>query len=162
MIPPSRMPEIVFLDRTDYSEVWEGDEIQRAITFYDKNGNHYVSENQYVCSLSVEELVREYAAGNLDDKIEYHTSCDVGELRKNYQKLYRLGKNKKLDIVHPEMMPDVQDINVNWYGIYYNRAGQLEVIHIHERTRDTHCYANDKRANEIYEWYIGTFQKKKK
>lgn len=155
---PSQMPDIVFFNCIDYSETAEDGDVQSAITFYDKNGNHYTSEDSYVCSLNIDELVKEYAAGNLDDKIKFHTTCDVNELFENYQKLCELSKNEEFEIIYPEYGPDVLANRETWYGVYYDKAGRVQSILIHEKNAHGNHQANDERANEIYRWYIGTFQ----
>lgn len=154
----SQMPDIVFLDCTDYSETAEAGDIQSAITFYDKNGNHYTSDDPYVCSLYYDELVKEYAAGNLKDKITFHTSCDVSELYENYKKLCEVSTNKDCEIIYPETFPEVLSNRIFWYGFYYDGSGELQVLKIHESGAGGHYETNDERANEIYNWYIGTFQ----
>lgn len=86
---PSQMPDIVFFDIIDYKASAPDGEYESAMTFYDKNGNHYVTDaayGSYICGLKYEELISEYAAGNLDDKITLHTSCDVNELFENSRK----------------------------------------------------------------------------
>ena len=82
----SQMPEIVLLNTITYAEVSAG-EPQSAITFYDKEGNHYTSDDEYVCSLTFERLAQEFLNGTIDDKISYHTSCDPEEILDNYNKL---------------------------------------------------------------------------
>lgn len=159
---PSQMPDIVFMNIADYTEIAQEGEMQYAITFYDKNGNHYVSDDSYgsyICSLQYEELVSQYAAGELDDKIILHTTCDVNELFENYKKLCEVSQNKEYEILYPEAVPAVESIKIKWYGLYYDKSGELHVLEIHEKQYGMDFEANDERANEIYDWYIGTFQK---
>ena len=159
---PSQMPDIVFMSIVDYTEIMQEGEMQYAITFYDKNGNHYVSDDSYgsyICGLQYEELVGQYAAGELDDKIILHTTCDVDELFENYKKLCEVSQNKDYEILYPEAVPAVESIKIKWYGLYYDKSGELHVLEIHEKQYGMDFEANDERANEIYDWYIGTFQK---
>lgn len=159
---PSQMPDIVFMNICDYTEISEEGDEQYAITFYDKNGNHYVSDDSYgsyICSLKYEELISEYAAGNLDDKITFHTTCDVNELFENYRKLCEVSKNEDYEILYPEAVPAVESIKIKWYGLYYDKKGELHTLQIHEKRYGEDFESNDERANEIYNWYIGTFQK---
>lgn len=159
---PSQMPDIVFFNIINYKASAPDGEYESAMTFYDKNGNHYVSDNSYgsyICGLKYEELISEYAAGNLDDKITFHTTCDVNELFENYQKLCELSHNKDYEILYPEAVPAVEANEEFWYGLYYDKAGELHAWKIHERGAGGDYEANDERANEIYNWYIGTFQK---
>lgn len=155
---PSQMPDIVFMDIIDYTETAQEGDNQFAITFYDKNGNHYTSNDAYVCGLKYEELVTEYAAGNLKDKITFHTTCDVDELFENYQKLCEVSENKEFEIIYPEAIPTVQANRISWYGIYYDKDGEMQIQKIQESGAGGRYEANDEQANEIYNWYIGTFQ----
>lgn len=158
---PSEMPEIVFLNENDYRDVAEDGGKLCAITFYDKFGNHYISEDPYVCGLPYAEMVKEYAAGNLDDKIEYHMSCEVDEIFENYKKLCQLSRSKKLGMDYPEQVPQVETHRGYWYGLYYDKNGEIQTILLHEYGMGTDYYANDERANEIYEWYLSTFKRYK-
>ncbi len=153
-----QMPDIVFYNYVDYLETAEEGGVQSAMTFYDKNGNHYTSTDPYVCSLYLDKLVKEYAEGTLDDKIEFHTICDVDELYENYEKLCEVSRNKELEIIYPEYGPTVLANRQTWYGAYYDAEGELQSILLHEKNAHGNHEANDERANEIYEWYIGTFQ----
>ena len=156
------MPDIVFMNIVDYTEIAQEGEMQHAITFYDKSGNHYVSDDSYgsyICGLQYEELLGQYAAGELDDKIILHTTCDVDELFENYKKLCEVSQNKEYEILYPEAVPAVESIKIKWYGLYYDKSGELHVLEIHEKQYGMDFEANDERANEIYDWYIGTFQK---
>ena len=154
----SSLPDIVFLNTVDYAETTSEGEPQSAITFYDKSGNHYVSTDEYVCSLHFEQLVREYAQGKLADKISFHTSCDTEGLEGNYNKLCELSEDE-FEIVQPMEGPDVVANYEAWYGLYYDKDGKIQSIMLHERDGHGDHYADDERANEIYEWYNSTFQK---
>ena len=110
------MPEIVFMNTVDYND---GKGVS-AITFYDRLGNHYISEDEAVCHMSYKELVTEYAAGNLEGKIELHTSCEVQELYANYEKLCEAVAAGDCEIECPEALPDVESNICNWSGLYYN------------------------------------------
>ena len=56
---PAEIPEIVFL-RTYDPNVDGG---IYSCDFYDKNGDHYITTDPYVCGLTVSDLIAEYAAG---------------------------------------------------------------------------------------------------
>ncbi len=152
------MPDIVFMNIITYSE-YSKTEKDSAITFYDKNGNHYTSDDQTVCSLSFEDLQKKYADGELKDKIKLHSSCDVNELNENFQKLLELSNNKKLEIIYPEVFPDVEADRFAWYGFYYDDKDKLQYLILHKREYTIDLNANDEKANEIYQWYISTFKK---
>ena len=150
------MPDIVFLNTVD-PNTGDGTGIS-GMTFYDKNGNHYISTDEEVCQMGYARLVSEFASGNLSDKVELHTSCNIDELLENYQKLCEVAQNSEYSIVYPEAMPTVDAEICSWYGLYYDENGELRSLTIHKKERLSHLYANDERANEIYDWYLGTFQ----
>lgn len=87
-----------------------------------------------------------------------YNTCDVNELFENYQKLCELSNNKDYEILYPEAVPAVEANEEFWYGFYYDKAGELQALRIHERGAGGNYEANDERANEIYNWYIGTFR----
>ena len=123
------VPDIVFMNTIKFL-THDTENLDSALTFYDREGNHYVSSDQYVCSLSIEQLIKEYSEGKISDKISYHMSCDKDELIENYQKLSKI-----------------------------NKDGNIQVLTIHEKDAHGNSFADDDRINEIYEWYIGTFKK---
>lgn len=58
---PSQMPDIVFLNIIDYKASAPDGEYESAMTFYDKNGNHYVTDaayGSYICGLKYYTLKR--------------------------------------------------------------------------------------------------------
>lgn len=155
---PAQMPGIVFIVDYYYKTL-PATQNQYAIRFYDKNGNYYGTDNREVCGMSFEELVKAFENGELDGKITcYSHTCDADELFTNYQKLCEVSKNNELDIVYPQAVSAVEEDLIQWYGLYYDREGEFQQIMIHEDEEES-FYTNDKQANEIYEWYEGTFQK---
>ena len=157
---PSQMPSIVFIVDCDYSRILPSDPNPYEICIYDKNGNYYGTDNREVCKMLFEELVKAFENGDLEDKItRYSRTCDVNELFENYQKLCEVSGNEELQIIYPEQIPAVEAAQVWCYGFYYDKKGKLQNLIIHEEGCLTDFYTNDKQANEIYEWYEGTFQK---
>lgn len=150
------LPDIVFINTITYEQTSEEEEPKVALTFYDKSGNHYVSTDEYVCSLNFEQLIQEYAKGDISDKISFHTSCDRNELIENYNKLCKLNRDG-FEIVHPEFGPEVLANYEVWYGLCYNQSGNVQSVILHERNEHGEHYADNDQVNEIYEWYIGTF-----
>lgn len=153
---PSQMPGIVFVKTWQYEPNYDWE----TIGFYDRNGQFYTSDNQEVCSMRLRELVRAYEAGELEGKIKRSwRTCDADELFENYRKLCEVSKNEAVKIVYPDVdvgMPAVLDDIIEWYGIYYDKGGELQAICIHRRNiRDYDT--NNEQANEIYAWYEGTF-----
>ncbi len=123
-----KMPAIVFLKKIyyyDYTNKQEDNDYEMLV-FCDDKGNYYTSKNAYVCSLSIEELVKEYEQGNLNDKIKLFSSCDVDELKLNYKKLIKVAKNKKFKLVYPhEQIKEVlsKETIKEFYGIYTTSKG---------------------------------------
>ena len=155
---PSQMPDIVFIKEYDYTDVFnEYDDVQYRTEFFDKQGNYYVTFDPYVYFLSYDELIKEFVEGKLDDKIQFTRSCDVDALFENYQKLCKVSRNKDYKIVHPEVVPAVETEKLYYYGLYYNKKGEIRSILFHEYGPE-HFEANDELANEIYEWYLHPFE----
>ncbi len=147
-------PEIVFMCMINYSQVASGGDTLYAITFFDKNGNQYSSEDASVYELGYEELVAEYAEGNLDGKVELFNTCDINSLMEKYETLEEIALNDEYEIVYPDYDLEVDSIIINWYGILYDRDGELICIKLHCKDGNGDHYSKDDRANEIYEWYI--------
>lgn len=146
----SDMPDIVFKVCTSFNQ-YENDD-GCLLTFIDKNGNYYFSDYSEIFFLSNEELIESLKSG--DDRItKLSVSCDADELSENYKKLLKVAANKKYELAYPEALPDVEADSTTWYGLYYDKDGNLSSLPIHAKERMTGINANDDRANEIYEWY---------
>ncbi len=151
---PAEIPDIVFLrtfDPNDDSGLYSCD-------FYDKNGDHYITTDPYVCGLTVREILTEYAAGELDDMITLHTSCDKEEMTENYVKMYRAARGGNCGLAYPNEVPTVEAERTFLYGIYYDESGEVKTLPIHAEEYLTQIYSADKRLNEVYDWFIGTFR----
>jgi len=153
----SGLPDIVFVYDITYHDRYDDEAPKFTMGFYDKNGNYYTSTDEYVCTLRFEQLVQEYAEGKLSDKINLQTICNTEGLLENYNKLRKLNKDR-FGIVYPETVYDVITNTESWYGLYYDKDGNLQSLLLHQRDVLGEYYASDKRANEIYEWYLGTFE----
>lgn len=148
----SDMPDIVFKVCTSYNRYEHDDSC--LLTFIDKNGNYYSSDYSEIFFLSNEELIETLKSG--DERItKLSVSCDADELSENYKKLLKVAAKKKYKLVYPEALPDVEADSTTWYGLYYDKDGNLSSLPIHAKERLTGINANDDRANEIYEWYSG-------
>ncbi len=158
----AEMPDIVFTVRYIYNRYGndfdESSEQGRyLLTFLDKNGNYYSSDHSDIFGLSDEELIEELKSG--DERItKSSATCDIDELRENFDKLLKIAENKEYGLVYPEVVPSVEYDHITWYGLYYDKDGDLLSLPIHER-KQTEIDANDDRANEIYEWYVGAAKK---
>lgn len=151
-----QIPEIVFMCFTDYSDLisfpYTPDPLYK-MTFLDKNGNLYFTDNPYVCKLKYKELVTEYEAGNLEGKIEFRTSCDENVLAEKYKELLKVAANKEYEIVYPELIPEVVDVRIHWYGIFYDKDGEPHFIDLHRKEYSINLDSNDETANALYKWY---------
>lgn len=147
----SDMPDIVFKVCTSYNQYEHDDGF--LLTFIDKNGNYCFSDYSEIFFLSNEELIESLNLG--DERItKLSKSCDTDELSDNYKKLLKVAANEDYELEYPEVVPAVEYDHITWYGLYYDKDGNLSSILIHGH-RETEIYANDDRANEIYEWHSG-------
>lgn len=159
------LPAIIFLVRSDISDVYDPEEIERqniavkSFGFYDKDGNYYTSANPDLNALDNKTLVAEYNAGNLTDKLICTKSCDADALAEQYAKLRKICRKKQIEIVYPESVPSVQAERVVWYGLYYDRNGDVQYQIIHEKGRMTDFDTDNDTINEIYDWVAGTLKK---
>lgn len=158
----AEMPDIVFTVRYVYNRYGndfdESSEQGRyLLTFIDKNGNYYSSDYNDIFGLSDEELIEALKSGD-ERIIKSSATCDIDELRENFDKLLKIAENKEYELVYPEVVPAVEYDHITWYGLYYDKDGALLSLPIHER-KQTEIDANDERANEIYEWYAGAAKK---
>lgn len=151
----AEMPDIVFKKCIVYNR-YENDS-DRLLTFLDKNGNYYSSTDSEIYGLSNEELIEKLKSG--DERItKSSATCDVDELRENFDKLLKVAENKEYELVYPEVVPTVEYDHITWYGLYFDKDGNLLSLPIHERMQ-TEIEANDDRASEIYEWYKSAAKK---
>lgn len=152
------MPDIVFMYMVDYSYVAsEGDNLY-TITFCDKNGNLYLLEDDSSCELGYRQLIMEYSSGNLDDKIELQSKVDADILSEQYKLLLDVASNEEYTILYSEYSLGVEAARHGWYGILYDENGELKCIKLHCNDENGDHYSNDKRANEIYNWYADSFE----
>ena len=154
----SKIPDIVFVEITNFTELGDGRTYE--MTFCDKNGKHYVSKDPFRLGFDFEVLIEDYRNGKLDGQITYDMTCDLDELVENYKKLCKVSRNRNLKINYPESAPAVQSIKTTWYGLYYDAFGNVQYVEIHKYDRAGSLYTNDENANEIYDWYIGAFHEK--
>ena len=153
------IPEILFVSVTsvpDYERVASGN----SIAFYDSEGNYYYSDDDEVCSLTMTQLCEQFGKGALDDKITLSGACDREGLQKNYGMIPSLVR-AHADIVYPNELPAVESESKSFYGLYYGGDGEVGYILLHRYERMTHIYSDDKRADEIYEWYCSSLKKDK-
>lgn len=158
----AEIPDIVFTVRYVYNRY--GNDFDKSseqgrylLTFLDKNGNYYSSDHNDIFVLSDEELIEALKSG--DERItKSSATCDVDELRENFDKLLKVAENKEYELVYPEVVPAVEYDHITWYGLYFDKDGNLLSLPIHERMQ-TEIEANDDRANEIYKWYASAAKK---
>lgn len=146
------IPEILFLKQVNY-------ENENLIAFYDKNGNYYSTDDKYVCSLSTSDLIKEYSAGNLKNKIKFVLSCDKNILLFNYNKLKKLSF-EKIEILYPNTCPQVEVPIYDWYYLYYDTKNQIKKVCIHRNDRCGDLNTNYVEVNEVYEWWSNSLERK--
>ncbi len=146
------MPDIVFMRVIGYGDFPREEGVKEEYYFYDRDGNYYYSKDKYLYPLSYEEIVNEYIAGNLNDKIELKSSCNTDELLSNYKKILSL-RNKKVEIVYPRTLPCVESADHTWYAIYYDKNNNLKTLEIHSMIRLTSLSTDNDVANEVYQWW---------
>lgn len=160
----SEIPAIVFLVRTDISDIIYPEEIEgqdipvRALCFYDKDGNYYISTDSDVNAMDNKTLIAEYEAGNLTEKIQSHKICDKDALANQYNKFRQVCLKEQFGIVYPDALPAVQAESSAWYGYYFDENGDLQYQTIHQNERMSELYTNNDTVNQVYEWIIGTFK----
>ncbi len=147
----SDMPDIVFEVCTRYYRNNNYD--MCSLTFVDKNGNFYSSDDSEINSLTNAELIEALRLG--DERItKLPKSCDTDELLENYKKFLKVTANKEYGMAYSmEGIPAAESDCITWYGLYYDKDGKLVSLPIHKYRNFTEFNANDDRANEIFEWY---------
>ncbi len=161
---PEEMPAIVFLLSVDLYE-WNRDkDINKPmslISFFDNQGNLYSMKDSYANGLIYKDIYNEFAEGKLNDYLTLVTTCELGELRENYELLKSMAENKELWLVPDKDiygLPDaVGDANYRWSAFYYNEDGNLTWTEF--RNQSNHpsgrtYRADDERADQIYEWLV--------
>ena len=168
---PEEMPTIVFLLYIDLYE-WNRDkDINKPmclISFFDNQGNLYSLKDSYANGLIYKDIYIEFAEGKLNDYLTLVTTCELDELRENYELLKSMAENKELWLVPdkyiaPDGYPDVVgDANYWWSAFYYNEDGNLTWTEF--RNQVNHPYgvtyrADDERADQIYEWFVSVWER---
>lgn len=172
VIDESKLPSILFIQRTSryLGEDEDYDSVSpHILTFYNKDGDYYLCEDDDVFFMDYAALVEEYDNGELTDKIELWIDHDdrddplffKDELQKRavtLQNLYLRGTLENAEIVVDDELPDVEADSSSWLGLYYDSDGNVQGQRIHENERLTHLYSSDYTLNEIYEWLKTTFE----
>lgn len=150
----NNMPDIVFLTyvTSEYGDV--------LLTFWDNNGNYFSCDEintTYPFLLHIDELIDDFNS-NSDKYIKHEQICDVNQLQKNYEIVCEIARNTEYDLIYPDVLPDVEARSVDVYGFYYDENEKLQYLRLHSETCMTQIYANDERANEVYEWYMNSIK----
>ncbi len=155
-IDTEKMPEIVFLKYTWYNKYASGNN-GYGVQFIDKDGSIYYMQEFFEDSVSyygITQIHEDFKSGKLDNK-KSEKSCDKSELDDNFSKLCEVCTDENYSIEKPDIMPDVEDNDVVWYGCYYDKDGELRTIILHESECMTSINSNNDTANEIYRWFNG-------
>ena len=159
---PEEMPAIVFLLYVEfYPWKWDKDinKPQGLISFFDNQGHLYSVRDSYFNEMTYKEIYDEFAEGKLNDYLTLDTTCELDELRENYELLKSVAENEELRLVpdSDRAVPDVLGNDYWWSAFYYNEEGNLSWIEI--RNQSNHpsgrtYRADDERADQIYEWFV--------
>ncbi len=164
---PEEMPAIVFSLRVElHYWNWYKDinSPKYLISFFDNQGNVYSARDPYFNEMKYKEIYDEFAEGKLNDYLTLDTTCELDELRENYELLKSVAENDMLGLV-PDgdvmSIPDVVEDTYWWSAFYYNENGNLSWIEI--RHQSNHPFgipyrADDERVDQIYEW-LGSVSK---
>ncbi len=163
---PEEMPAIVFLLKVEF-RYRRINSPQYLISFFDNQGNLYSLIDSYVDELTNREIYDEFVEGKLNDYLTLDTTCELNELRENYELLKSVAENEELRLVPdryigPDNHPDVMGNRYSWSAFYYNEDGNLSWIEF--RYSSNHPYdvidrADDERADQIYEWLVSVSER---
>lgn len=147
---PPEMPDIVFLCiMHDYkNHVHE-------ITFIDRYGECYYSNDPYVCNGfdEIKDFIKAYKAGEIEDKIKLCGSCSSNEVMKRFRKMYRQVKNRNICIIpYGGLTIQMFYPNFDWYGLYFDESGEIRYVRIHDKRPGYEEVTNDRQVNQTYEW----------
>ncbi len=160
---PEEMPAIVFFLNVElhyWNRYKDINRPQYLISFFDNQGNVYSARDPYFNEMKYEEIYDEFVEGKLNDYLTLDTTCELDELRENYELLKSVAENDALRLV-PDgdvmFVPDIEEDNYWWSAFYYNEDGDLSWIYI--RRQSDHPFgityrADDERVDQIYEWLV--------
>lgn len=142
----SEMPEIVFVcDKYDL----QGKPCE--ITFMDKYGKSYYSDDPYVCNILYGDLINAYKSGKLEGKIKPCGSCSRNEVIKRYRQVFRNAENIRmlpyLGYTNEQSLP-----RWDWEVLYFDESGEIQRVDLHADYPGYEAETNNKQANRIYEW----------
>lgn len=150
------MPDIVFVC-CRYYEYAADENDRRSVTFLDKNGNYYSVDDSGICALPFDELTEKFASDDEGFTL-IGQKCGADEIEENYRKICDMAGISKYELKYPDALPTVQADSAGWYGLYYDGSVKLCALPVHRQERMTDIYANDDRANEVYEWYTNSIK----
>lgn len=152
-INTEKMPDIVFMKKTVYNQS-NSDHTEYQLTFFDKNGRYYVSDDISVGSLSPEKIVEEFEAGNLMNKVRLTgKSCDKEALDENFSSMCSIYSEESCSIVYADEIPAVESDSVLWYGFCYDINDNIRYILMHDCYSGMEFYSNNDIINDVYEWF---------
>ena len=153
---PEEMPAIVFMLEGKYYSYEDNNYLKYFVCFLDREGNVYLLQDSCVNDLTCMEIYDEFIEGKLDVVLTLDTTCEVDELRENYELIKGVSQNEKFELVPDQDYSLDEMVNMfKWIGFYYQEDGTLSFIYIREKgPGGVINYANDERANQIYEWLV--------
>ncbi len=155
------MPAIVFFLNVElywYKRDEDTNKPLFLISFFDNQGNLYSSRDSYFNEMTYKEIYDEFAGGKLNDYLTLVTTCELDELRENYELLKSVAENEELRLVpEHDLASEVMGDTYSWSAFYYNKDGNLSWIEF--RSQPYHgsnrtYRADDERTDQIYEWLV--------
>ena len=139
------MPDIVFM----YSSNYERETFKQYV--FDKDGNIYFSDKKEIYFLNDSELLDLYSSGELKNKMKLLGTIDSSELNKYFQLFLEIMHVGGVNLTSADYTVDAIMPQESWYGLYYNRKGNVESSLLYKDDSGEY-YTNNPKADEIVQW----------
>lgn len=148
------LPPVVFLRHVSYRDVAVEGEPQDTVLFFSKDGSCYISDDETLSAMHAGKIASEFENGTIQDSITLHAQCEPDELEEQYLKVYNALTSGDFQIIDPLYGPDVQAITTTWYGMYYDKYGELQGRLLHETDAMGEHISDNDVLNEVYAWLL--------
>lgn len=146
------LPPVVFLRHISYRDVAVEGEPQDTVLFFSKDGSCYVSHDETLSAMPAGKIASEFENGTIQDSITLHAQCESDELEEQYLKVYNALTSGDFQIIDPPYGPDVQASTTTWYGMYYDKYGEIQCRLIHKTDAMGEHISDNDVLNEVYAW----------
>lgn len=154
------IPEIVYMEIWDYSDVVSEEEPQSAVVFIDKKGNRYFTDNSYIDGMGAYGIYDEFVEGKLDDVLSLRGKCDESELSEKVAIIKKLSEKEDYQIVDESLCElEIEEIKAWCMGFYFDKNNELSVMILQTQDNNGIHYANYEDATELCKWIRNSFQK---